>query len=362
MHLFYFPLENLEQRMYSTVNQKMKKAFDNAQVTYTEIIPKIDATRIDSGGWVMSGSNHCRFCLEQMSIFMDYLHKGKVKNGDILYFDDLWFPGLESIFYSCHLMKLRVGVYGFIHAGSFTYEDFVYPMRTWARSLEKSWFTASSGIFVGSEQTKEDIIKYALVDDAGKVVVTGLPFEVDKTIVDKKLLETVKESIVLFSHRDDPDKHIEDLLKVMLQMQVDTPLLFSRTKFIITAGGKSARESTKKLFLNFPQVEIKDNLSKDDYYTIVAKSKVLFSAATQENFGVAVQEGMAFQVFPVCPNRVSYKYLLHEKFLYNTLKEATHMIVELLSNDMSKEEVSVYCHHQYAAELIVQHMLSKEGL
>lgn len=369
MNIFYFPLENIQQRMYGTIYAKMTSAFKKAGVSYTEIVPQVDATKIEDGGWVMGSASHCKYCLDQMSIFMDKLRKGEVQDGDVLYFDDLWFPGLEAVAYTAHLMNIKLSVYGFIHAGSFTQDDFVHSMQSWARDLERSWFTMSKGIFVGSEQTKKDIVYCNLVTsseclgfDKHKIIVTGLPFEVDKSIVSKFSMEvTHKEPIVMFSHRDDPDKHIEDLLKVLIKFKQKFPDVAAQLKYMITSGGKATRQSTKALFADFPEVEFKPNLSKMEYYQLLAKSSVLFSSATQENFGVCIQEGLAFGVRPVCPNRVSYKYLLPEQYLYNDLDAAVQEIYLGIRQTVDISTIQRAQHHPYAGELIVHHILSQEG-
>jgi len=363
MRVFYFPLEQITQRMYSTVYRKMTEAFEKAKVDYEVILPAVNPLQIDSGGCVMSGAGHCQWCLEQMAIFMSKLRSGEVKDGDICYFDDLWFPGLESIFYTQELMNLRIGVYGFLHAGSFTYLDFVYPMRLWARNLEKSWITASSLIFVGSQQTKTDIYDCGLIDDCehglDKIVTTGLPFEVPKDLVDKYSEEILhKEDNVIFPHRDDIDKGVDDLLRLilLLKKKTDKPI-----KYVITSGGRPTRQSTRALFANFPEVEFKPDLSKDEYYKLLAKSKVMFSAAIQENFGVCTQEALAFGVYPVCPDRVSYKYLLHQNFRYCNLDEAAAMVLRGFDQSYTtRKDFDKYCHHPYSAELIVYNILLNE--
>lgn len=360
MKIFYFPLEQIPQRMYSTVYQKMTKAFEKANLSYEVILPSVDASKIDTGGCVMSGAGHCQWCLEQMAIFMSKLRNGEVKEGDVCYFDDLWFPGLEAIFYATRLMNISIGVYGFIHAGSFTYLDFVYPMQHWARDLEKSWFTASDLIFVGSEQTKKDIIDTKLIAytsgelpgyDSDKIKVTGLPFEVDKSICE---VATKKEDIVIFPHRDDIDKGVDDLLTLILKVRQ----LYGTARYIITSGGRPVRESTKALFSSFPEVEFMPDLSKKEYYQLLSKCKVMFSAAIQENFGVCAQEALAFDVAPVCPDRVSYQYLLPTKFLYCNLNDAAAKVANFLH--APEKNLERYCHHPYSAELIVYHMLLNE--
>ena len=368
MKVYYFPLEQLPQRMYSTVRQKMVGAFEKAKVDYEEIVPKVDASKIDTGGCVMSGAGHCQWCLEQMAIFMSKLRSGEVKDGDVCYFDDLWFPGLESTFYATELMNIQVGVYGFIHAGSFTTGDFVHPMYWWARNLEACWFAASDLIFVGSQQTKDDILSTVLTNTrdllnfgevADKVVITGLPFEVDKSLVEKFKYEMQhKEDTVLFPHRDDIDKGIPDLLTLITLMKKNYP--DRNVKYVITSGGRPTRQSTQALFANFPEVEFKPNLSKDDYYRLLAKSKVMFSAAIQENFGVCTQEALTFNTHPVCPHRVSYKYLLPSTFRYTSIDEAASMVSGVIGRKNGTPDLSGFVHHPYSAELIVYHMLLNE--
>jgi len=340
----------------------MTEAFEKAGVEYETIAPKLDVSKIDSVGLVMSAAGHCQWCLEQMAIFMSRLRSGEVKSGDCCYFDDLWFPGLEAIPYTAELMNLNIGVYGFIHAGSFTKFDFTNPMSWWARFVEKGWFKFSDLIFVGSQQTKDDMFRVKLIDnneyiygdESDKVKVTGLPFEVDKEKVSQYLPNVVKEDIVVFPHRDDIDKGVPDLLHLILEIKKHTG---KAIRYIVTSGGRPTRQSTQALFKDFPEVEFQPNLSKDEYYKLLAKSKVMFSAAIQENFGVCTQESLAFDVVPICPNRVSYQYLLPGQFLYEDIANAAIKVIEYLNADI---KCSQFCHHPYSAELIVYHMLLNE--
>ena len=357
MKIWYVPLEKLEQRMYSQINIQMKESFTRFGIDYEEIVPEYKANQIREGGWVMPAAGHCLFCAQQLALLLQNLVDGNIKDDDIIYFDDLWFPGLESLFYSKHLMKKHFAVYGFIHAGSFTYADFVYPMRSWARDLEKSWFKACDGVFVGTSQTKNDIVECQLIDEKDKIVVTGLPFVVkkDATIV------TDKEDIIVFAHRDDPDKKVDDFFRILYMFKQRNPEF--KYKVVVTGGGREVRLSTKGLLSSFSEVEFHSNLTKYQYYTLLSKSRVMISTAIQENFGVCTQEALAFNVIPICPNRLSYQYLLPKEFLYDSLEEAVEKMEQYLVNEPLRErKLRSFVHHPYASDFIVQHMLVKNGV
>lgn len=357
MKIWYVPLEKLEQRMYAQINTQMKASFQRFGVDFQEILPEYKADQIREGGWVMPAAGHCLFCSQQLAILLQHLVNGDVGDNDIIYFDDLWFPGLEALFYSKHLMKKHFSVYGFIHAGSFTYADFVYPMSTWARDLERSWFNACDGIFVGTKQTKNDIVECGLIADSDKVVITGLPFNVDTSLLSNQVVK--KENIIIFAHRDDPDKKVDEFFK-LLQLFKKRNFDF-KFKVFITGGGRAVRQSTRGLFASIPEVEFCPNLTKQEYYNILQKSKVMVSTAIQENFGVCTQEALAFNVVPICPDRLSYHYLLPKEFLYKTSEEAVIMLEKYIKTGLCANLLSLV-HHPYASDLIVHRILSANGV
>jgi len=75
------------------------------------------------------------------------------------------------------------------------------------------------------------------------------------------------------------------------------------------------------------------DLSKEEYYKLLARSKIMFSASLQENFGYAVLEACSLNVTPILPiNNTCYKYMYPKSILYNNYEEAVKLIEYYLHN------------------------------
>jgi len=317
--VWYFPLEDIEARDYRMFDRQMIEAFEYHNMDYEKIEVDVKANFIKDG-WVMDGPTHAIFCISQAKIFIEKMMKGEVQNGDILFFNDMWHFGLHPIQYAAQLSNIELKYAGYIHAGTFTKYDFAEPMKWWAENMEKSFFKLANLIFVATKQPYNDIVENGLIKDSQKIKVVSHPFDIK---VFEKYKNIQKENIVIFPHRLDPDKRPEEFLDLAEKMP--------NYKFIMTSGGKDIK--------NYPHlqlkiqllgnVEIYNNLTKDEYYKIMAKCKVMFSSAVQENWGVATYEAIHLGLIPICPWRCSYPYYLPVSCLY-TDRQVEYDVVPMI--------------------------------
>ena len=301
--LYYVPLEILPMRYTEMQDRITQKAFKDNGVKFVTINGTELSTKLGESQFLNPYSTNY-FKFSQLMQICEMFNSGAIKNGDAFYFSDIWFPGIESIKYMAYFKGIKVKIFGIMHAGSFTPTDTVNGMKEWARPYELSIIKASDIIFVGSEQTRQDMLKAFNLEyeDLLKIKVTGLAFdyyEVDKYSIPYE----EKKDIIIFPHRVHPEKQIE--LCKSLEKQ------FPQCEFIYTH---------------------EHNYSKDEYYKILAKSKIMFSASLQENFGYSVLEGCVLNVMPVLPfNNTDYKYLYPKEFLYDNVDDAIRLIRRILN-------------------------------
>ena len=146
------------------------------------------------------------------------------------------------------------------------------------------------------------IIKKRLINP-DKLVPTGFPLD---TLELDKIKKTKKENIVIFSARNVDEKQ---------------PWLFTQMRD--TLGDNNIQ------FIN----TLEHNFSKQEYYELLAKSKVVVSFALQENFGFSVAEAVYLGCVPVLPNRLVYPEFYPKKYLYNTFDEACKMVNDNIYGD-----------------------------
>ena len=254
----------------------------------------------------MNAAFTSKFKALQIAEISAMFESGKIKDGDTIFFSDIWFPGIESIAYMKYFTKKDVKITGIIHAGSFTDTDFVRDMERWAKNFEDIIFDISDTIYCASNFIKDDIIKKRMVDP-NKLVVTGLP--VDYSGLDQHLGQD-KENIVIFNGRlcDEKQPWLFDELEKHVKEKADGNL---NIRFIKTQ---------------------EENLSKEEYYSLLGKSKAIVSYALQENFGFGVAEAVYLGCQPVLPNRLVYPELYPNFELFDNFDQSVEMIINALTD------------------------------
>ena len=78
---------------------------------------------------------------------------------------------------------------------------------------------------------------------------------------------------------------------------------------------------------------LEHNYSKEEYYNLLAKSKVVISFALQENFGYSIAEAVYLGCIPILPNRLVYPEFYSGEYLYDTFDEACKMVENVIYSD-----------------------------
>lgn len=292
--IIYIPLEHLDKRYTILMDKQIIKTLDENKFSYVRIYGKELTQSIETGFFLDAiGTNFFKF--SQLMQVMEMFKNGEIKNGDIFFFSDLWFPGIEAINYVTSFLKMKVYITGILHAGSWTETDDVRTyMESWAKDIEKGWFKFYDLVFVGSEHHKKEILRRKRCTNSKKIIVTPLSFSSEAIFKIAKPLEwKEREDVIVFPHRIHWEKQ---------------PQVFD--KFL----------SKTKSFIGIKTME--EDLTKEEYYKTLANSKFVFSSALQENFGYGVLEGATLGCIPIVPNRLSYKEYIPKIFRYNNVNEA----------------------------------------
>ena len=223
---------------------------------------------------------------------------GAVRAGDHFVFTDAWHPGIINLKYMSELLGIPVVTHGLWHAGSYDSQDFLGRLvgdKPWVRNAEKSFYYAFDHNYFATYfhidmfclnllRTSSGFYKDWI--NSGKIVHTGWPMEyMDDILTPYKNMS--KRELILFPHRIAPEKQVEifrDLAKQLPQYE-----------FVVCQD---------------------QQLSKDEYHTLLGQSKIVFSANLQETLGISCYEGTLVNAIPMVPDRLSYSEMYHEGFKY----------------------------------------------
>lgn len=286
--LWNIPLESIEERYSAQWNQWIPREFWARNIKFQTIEGDTLTDKIESGSFLDVCSTNF-FKAEQIKKLCKLAFEGKIRDGDILFFHDLWFPGLEALAYIRDGLKIDFKITGIFHAGTYTPHDPItrWGMGRWGEALENSWFELIEKIFVATNYHKELILKNRKCDE-DKIVVTGLPIYAK----DYPKFFAKKENLIIFPHRLEPERQPEVFDK-----------FFNDRGWMLPLGWDFLK--TKEICK-----------TKQDYLKILSIAKIVFSCSNQETWGIAIQEAVFYDCLPVVPNSFSYKELYLPEFRY----------------------------------------------
>ena len=306
--VYNVPIESLEERYSAQWNIWFPNEFQKKKTQYKTLYGETLVDEIRDGSFLdVCGTNH--FKASQLMQLTELLFIGEIKAGDVVFFHNLWFPGLEMLQYIRQGINIDFKLCGILHAGTYDPHDFLAKkgMSYWGKKLEEAWFSFVDKIFVATHFHKKLLLENRIVSPE-KIVVTGLPIY-SSEFWDSK---SIKENIVVFPHRLDGEKnpHLFDLLKEELQY---TGWEFVKTKDVCK--------------------------TKEEYYSLLNKAKVAVSFADQETWGIAQQEALFCGCIPVVPQRLSYIEMYDPMFQYSSFKEAVRLVENMIAHsDYGKKQ------------------------
>jgi len=300
--LYVITLEPIEQRYTKQWYEFWKDEFSKyfSKVVYIDGDPVSD--KIENGRFLDINQTNI-WKAEQVKKLAVLFGKNKINNQDKFIFMDAWSFGVTALKYMLQLNKIRSKMYGYFHAGSYDPHDFLnqYGLKPWAQHIETGWIKALDGVFVATKFHKTLILENLNLIGEPKIVnkikVVGFPMDWEAEIKGRigPIQENLglREDLIVFPHRLDDEKNPEKFDKLKKD--------FPEYKFIKTL------EVTK---------------DKKDYYKLMSKAKICFSASDQETFGIGTVEALVMNVIPLVPDRLSYMELYDKKFIYTSMLEA----------------------------------------
>ena len=353
--LYYMGLESYEARYTLQLTEWNRRVFDrrNLDVVY---VPgnTIDNTQSISVGQVLDAHGRSYFGMSQMMNLVQLMRNGEVTNEDVIYFEDMFQPGIESLPYILDQVpaNLRPRIFVRCLAQAIDPDDFVH---VWGMSKWMSTYEAMVNEFVtGVLATNEEMVAHMRIANWTAPIynISGLAFGKEEVLERIGGRENIKpfnqrQKRVAFAARFDQEKQPGFFMDLAEEYQK----AYKDISFAIFSGGplrsnnpeyvKRARKMSDEGTL-----QIHENLSKNDYYALVNDSRVLFNCALQDWVSNTVSEAdtlganvlyPAYRSFPETfandPERLYIPWSTDDAFNKLTgLLETPHHNMGLISN------------------------------
>lgn len=348
--LYLLPIESLTER-YSSWWDSYIPAEIKKLGKPLEIINGTQLTQSVDVGTVLSASGTNYFKSTQLQKICEKFYKKEIAPHSHFLFLDLWFPGIEMIRYMSQLYDIPVNIWGVWHAGSSTMNDFAEPMHPWSKYFEIGFLNLCNGVFVGSDYSKQSIIDrllYSIPPEeaasiSNRIYSYGMPLNYHEI----QKYDSNKENIILFPHRPDSEKCPDKFINIMQALSI-TWEDFKNYKIIFCTSKKQYLSQDRWInallyyFKNKEKnVEIREDLSKDEYYTLLGKSSLMVSTTSEENFGYCAVEALALSCQVLLPNDFSHPEIVNNnpRFLYDSYDELCDKIPNILKNPVHSKEL-----------------------
>ena len=322
-NLFYFGLEPLKARYtYQLSKEWMPATFapyeESGELKFVDVPGDFDPDQQIKVGAVLDAVGRGKFAMSQCSNFLDMINNDQVKDGDVIFLQDYWTPGMDAIWYALDLYGIRVKVYAMIHAQSVDEYDFTWPMRNWMRHYELGLDERMTAIFVGSTIHRDQLRQAGF---KAPIHVVSLPLHLDMTHAKLPGFDwfAPRENKVVYSSRLDKEKNPFFMLEVAKQF------LARNKEYVwnVTTSGKSFKsmlpgviEAMEALAAEQPRFRLLSNLTKEEYYRELATAKLQFNSSLQDYVSWTVLESTAFGCDVVFPNFRSFPEFIPENRLY----------------------------------------------
>jgi glycosyltransferase involved in cell wall biosynthesis len=326
--IFYFGLEPLEARYtYQLCKEWMPdtfKKYDNFE--FVDIEGNFNPDKKIKVGVVLDAVGRGVFSLSQCSNFLQKIENGEVKDNDVLFLQDFWTPGLDSIFYALDLYGIKLKVYAMIHAQSVDEYDFTHSMKDWMRFYELGLDNKLTAAFVGSTVHKEQLRQAGFKTP---IHVVSLPIHIGKTLEYGPNEVTEKKNIVLYTSRLDKEKNPFFMLKIARTFLNSFP---DYEWHLTTSGSLKSNlegviEDIRLMEGKYPRFKVFEKITKQEYYQKLAESKIQFNSSLQDYVSWTALEASLFHCDLVYPNFRSFPEFIPEERMYMPFSEKSALQV-----------------------------------
>jgi hypothetical protein len=338
--LFYMGLESYEARYTLQLTEWNRRVFDRRGLDVVYVPGNtIDNTQSISVGQVLDAHGRSYFSMSQMMNLVQMMRNGDVTSEDVIYFEDMFQPGIESLPYILDQVpeNLRPRIFVRCLAQAIDPDDFVHVwnMAGWMSTYERMVNQIPK---VHVLATNEEMVAHMRIAGWTAPIynISGLAFGKSEVLErvggsDKIQPFDQRKMRVGFAARFDQEKQpgfFMDLIDMYLRhgrhrnyiefaLFQGGPLRSNNSEYVRRAQDMSSQG----------HLHIYENLKKNDYYNLLNDTRVLFNCALQDWVSNTVSEAdtlgcnvlyPAYRSFPETfandPNRLYVPWSIDDAF------------------------------------------------
>ena len=302
--LFYMGLESYEARYTLQLTEWNKRVFDKRGLDVVYVPGEtLDNSKSIVVGQVLDAHGRSYFGMSQLMNLVKMMREGEVTSEDVVYFEDMFQPGIESLPYIMDQVpaSMRPRVFVRCLAQAIDPDDFVHVwgMNKWMGLYEQmvNELVKTSGGAVLA--TNEEMVAHMRIAGWTAPIynISGLAFgkaEVLERIGGKENIKPFADRPrrVGFAARFDQEKQPGFFMDLIEMYHELTP---EPCEFAIYSGGPLRSnnpeyvERARRMEAE-GQLKIFDNISKNEYYAHLNNTRVLFNCALQDWVSNTVSE------------------------------------------------------------------------
>jgi hypothetical protein len=300
--LFYMGLEAYNARYTLQLTEWNRRVFERRGIDVVYVPGEtLDDSQKISVGQVLDAHGRSYFGMSQMMNLVKMMQQGEVTSEDIIYFEDMFQPGFESLPYIIDQLPEHMWprIYVRCLAQTIDPDDFVHvwSMDRWMRAYEQMVCASVTGVLA----TNEEMIAHMRVAgwDTPIYNISGLAFgknEVIERVGGQIKPFNDRRLRVVFSARWDQEKQPDFYMDLIEAWNDRYPS--KKVDFVVCSGGELKSNNDSYMARTRKMVEegkliVYDNLDKNKYYEIVNDSRVVFNCALQDWVSNTVSEADA---------------------------------------------------------------------
>ena len=360
--LFYMGLESYEARYTLQLEDWNRRVFNRRGVDF-EIITgqELDNSKAIVTGSVLDAHGRTYYSLSQTMNLIQKMKNGELTKDDVIFYEDMFTPGLECLPYIMDQSpaEYRPKVFLRFLAQTTDPDDFLIRegMFDWMRKYEEMVDCFVDGIMVASE---EFVAHLRIAGIKAPIYVTGLPYGKDevRSRINTNIPLKSRTSRVGFAARWDDEKQPHFYMDLAEAYYKIDPTV----EFAIFCGHPELKSNSAEYVERAYALQngttanfrVYTGLKKNDYYELLADSKVLFNCALQDWVSNTVSEADTFGTLTLYPAYRSFPEVFanNANHLYvpwsidDAIEKLQRMFVAIDNDDLNKYNIGKISDYQ----------------